>query len=113
MAIQTSNVANIATTVYTSSGNSVVTFLSLTNYAANTVAANVHVVPNNGGSVGTANVQNLAIVSLDITSNGTSTGDTYQFYVGNEKLVLANNDTIQVVANVDNSINAIVSYTGA
>jgi hypothetical protein len=113
MPIQTSNVTTLGTTVYTSSGNSVVTFLSLTNYAGNTVAANVHVVPNNGGSVGTANVQNLAIVSLDIASNGTSTGDTYQFYVGNEKLVLANNDTIQVVANVDNSINAIVSYTGA
>jgi hypothetical protein len=113
MPIQTSNVTASGTTVYTSSGNSVVTFLSLTNYTGNTVAANVHVVPNNAGNVGTSNVQNLAIVSLDILSNGTSTGDTYQFYVGNEKLVLANNDTIQVVANVDNSINAIVSYTGA
>jgi hypothetical protein len=113
MAIQTSNVTTSGTTVYTSSGNSVVTFLSLTNYTANTVSANIHIVPNNGGSVGTANVLNLAIVSLDIVSNGSSTGDTYQFYVGNEKLVLNNNDTIQVVANVDNSINAIVSYTGA
>ena len=113
MPIQTSNVTASGTTVYTSSGNSVVTFLSLTNYPANTVSANIHIGPNNAGSAGTANIQNLAIVSLDIISNGASTGDTYQFYVGNEKLVLANNDTIQVVANVDNSINAIVSYTGA
>lgn len=113
MAIQTSNVTTSGTTVYTSNGNSVVTFLSLTNYTANTVSANIHIVPNNAGSVGTANIQNLAIVSLDIVSNGVSTGDTYQLYVGNEKLVLSNNDTIQVVANANNAINAIVSYTGA
>jgi lipopolysaccharide export system protein LptA len=113
MAIQTSNVTTLGTTVYTSSGNTVVTFLSLTNYTANTVSANIHIVPNNGGSAGTANIQNLAIVSLDIVSNGASTGDTYQFYVGNEKLVLSDNDSIQVVASADNSISTIVSYTGA
>lgn len=113
MAISVGNVTTSPTAVYTSSGNTVVTFLSLTNYSANTVAANIYIVPNNGGSVGTAGNDNIAIVSLDIVSNGTSTGDTYQFYVGNEKLILSNNDTIQVVANTNNSITSIVSYTGA
>jgi hypothetical protein len=109
MSIAIGNVTTSATTVYTSSGNSVVTFFSITNYTASTQTANVWVVPN-GSS---ASNLNLAITTLAITSNGTSTGDTYQFYVGNEKLVLANGDTLQVQGSNNNSLSTIVSYTSA
>lgn len=109
MSIAIGNVTTSATTVYTSSGNSVVTFFSITNYTASTQTANVWIVPN-GSS---ASNLNLAITTLSITSNATTTGDTYQFYVGNEKLVFANGDTIQVQGSNNNSLSTIVSYTSA
>jgi len=109
MAISTGNVTQSAAAIYTSTGNTVVTFLSLTNYTANTQTANIWIVPN-GNS---ASNLNLAITTLEITSNGTSSGDTYQFYVGNEKLILGNGDTIQANCGNNNALNSIVSYTSA
>jgi hypothetical protein len=46
------------------------------------------------------------VANLQIT-----TKDTYQFYAGNEKLILANGDSIQVNASANTSIAAVVSYT--
>lgn len=112
MAITVANVTTAGNSVYTSSGNTVVTYLSLCNYGNNDVNINVYVVPNNGGVVGAASNNNIAIASLDLTANATSAGDTYQFYVGNEKLILSNNDSVQVIANA-NTVTAITSYTSA
>lgn len=116
MAIQATNVTTAGNIVYTSSGNTVVTFLSLCNYAsgnASPVTANIFIVPNNGGSVGTPSNTNIAITSLEIQSgNLAAGGDTYQFYVGNEKLILSNNDTIYANCTA-NTLTAIVSYTSA
>ena len=112
MAITAANVTTAGNIVYTSSGNTVVTYLSLCNYSNASVNINIYVVPNSGGSVGTASNNNIAIASLELVSNATSAGDTYQFYVGNEKLVLSNNDTIQVTSNA-NTVTAITSYTSA
>lgn len=110
MAIAIGNVTTSATTVYTSSGNSVVTFFSITNYSGSDQTANVWVVPN-GSS---ASNLNLAITTLTIAANGTSSGDTYQFYAGNEKLILANGDTLQVqCGGNNNALSTIVSYTSA
>jgi len=109
MAIAVGNVTTSATTVYTSSGNTVVTFFGITNYTANPQTANVWIVPN-GDS---ASNLNLAITSLSIASNATSSGDTYQFYVGNEKLILSSGDTLQVQCGNNNSLSTIVSYTSA
>lgn len=98
-------VANITTSVsnaYVSSGNTALTFLSLCNYSAGNVVANVYVVPS--GS--TAGNTNITVASLEIAS-----GDTYQFYVGNEKLLLGNGDSVQVDANANNSINTVSSFT--
>jgi hypothetical protein len=58
-----------------------------------------------GGSVG-----NLTAVIANIELAGQ---DTYQFYVGNEKLILGNGDSIQVNASGNSSITAITSYTSA
>lgn len=88
--------------VYVSTGNSAVTFLSLCNYSAGNVSANVYVVPN-GSSAGNTNV---VLSNLLITA-----GDTYQFYAGGEKLLMSNGDTIQANAGTGSSITAITSYT--
>ena len=102
MSIQTSNVTTTIANVYVSSGTTAVTFLSLANYSASNVSANVFVVPS-GNSVGNLNA---VVANIQI-----ATEDTYQFYSGNEKLVLDNGDSIQVNAGADNSIAAVVSFT--
>jgi len=104
MPIATGNVTSAATAVYTSSGNTAVTFLSICNYSAGNVTANVFVVPN-GGSAGNLTA---VLTSLEIAAN-----DTYQFYAGNEKLVLGNGDSVQANANVDNAVTTVTSYYSA
>lgn len=104
MTIATANVTTVAANVYASSGNTVVTFLSLCNYSASNVQANIWVVPA-GGSAGNLNA---VIANITLTPE-----DTYQFYVGNEKLILGNNDAIQVNASANSSIATITSYTSA
>jgi hypothetical protein len=51
-------------------------------------------------------VANLAILSAANTTGG----DTYQIYVGGEKLLLGNGDSIYATATA-NTLNAVVSYT--
>ena len=85
-----------------SSGNTAVTFLSLANYSASNVTANVYVVPS-GDAVGNLNI---VVANIQIT-----TQDTYQFYAGNEKLIMANGDSIQVSASANNALAAVTSYT--
>ena len=107
MAINTANVTSSGTDVYTSSGNSAVTYASFCNYSAVAVSAEIHVVPD-GDSVGNLN---LVITGLELTAAGNATGDTFQLYSGGEKLLLEDGDKIHVVGNVDNAITAVVSYT--
>lgn len=102
MAVVTANVTTSDTTVYTSSGNSAVTFSTLTNYSGSSVTVDVHVVPN-GDAVGNLN---LIIANLSITST-----DTHQLYASGEKLLLENGDTIVVSADADNAIASVTSYT--
>jgi hypothetical protein len=104
MTIALGNVTTAAANVYASSGNTVVTFLSLTNYSAANVTANVFVVPS-GSNAGNATI---LFQNLDLTI-----GETYQIYAGNEKLILGNNDSIRANSSADNSVTTIVSYTGA
>ena len=101
MPIATGNVTTTAASVYTSSGNTAVTFLSLCNYSAANVTANVFVVPNSG-SPGNLNA---VLSEILIQAN-----DTYQLYAGNEKLVLGNGDSVQANANVDNAVATVTSY---
>lgn len=103
MSISTANVTSSTANVFaTSTSNTAITFLSLCNYSASNVTANVFIVPS-GGSPGnlTLSVSNVLI----------TTGDTFQFYAGNEKLVLDVNDSIQVNASANNAVAAVVSYT--
>jgi hypothetical protein len=104
MPISIANVTTVAGNVYASSGNTVVTFLSLTNYSAANVTANVFVVPS-GNSAGNSTI---LFQNLDLTI-----GETYQIYAGNEKLILSNNDVIQANSSANNSVTTIVSFTSA
>lgn len=102
MPIVTANVSTSTAPAYTSLGNSAVTFMSLCNYSGGNIVANVYVVPN-GSSPGNLNI---VMSNLPITSN-----DSYQFYAGNEKLILSNNDTIQVNASANSAVTIVTSYT--
>lgn len=101
MPLTTANVTTTASNVYVSTGNTAVTFLSICNYSAGNVTANVYVVPSGD----TAGNSTIVISSLDIT-----TLDTYQFYVGTEKLVLANGDSIAVNCSANSAVTTVVSY---
>jgi hypothetical protein len=98
---------SISTTVgniYASTGNTVVTWVSLCNYSASNVSANVYVVPS-GGSAGNTNI---VVANVLIGAH-----DTFQLYAGNEKLIFANGDTIQANSSANTSISTTVSYTSA
>lgn len=104
MTISVSSASTTAASIFTSSGNTVVTFLSLCNYSVSNVTANVYVVPN--GNL--ANTSTVVMSNLLIPSS-----DTYQFYVGNEKLILSNGDSIQVDVSANSAVTTVTSYTSA
>lgn len=103
MALATTAVGNTATTIYTSSGNSAITFASFTNYSGSSATISVHVVPS-GDSAGNDN-----IVIKDFTVNA---ADTHQLYAGGEKLLLESGDTLVATGSAATTFTAVVSYTG-
>lgn len=104
MAIQVSNVTTSGNTVYTSSGNTVITWLSVANYdPTSPVTANIFIVPN-GQSAGNGYV---AVSNVSIANT-----DTYQIYAANEKLILGNGDFVYINCSA-NTLTAITSYTSA
>ena len=102
MTIAIANVTTTAANAYVSSGNTAITWMSLTNYSAGNVTANVFVVPS-GSSASNLNV---VLNQIEIAAN-----DTYQIYSAGEKLLLNNGDAMVANANVDNAVNAVTSYT--
>ena len=102
MSIAIANIGTSATNVYVSGSNTAVTFLSLCNYSAGNVVANVFVVPSGN----TAGNTNIVLSEIEIAA-----GDTYQFYAGGEKLLLSTGDYIVANANVGSSITTVASYT--
>lgn len=108
MAITYANVTTSGNTVYTSTGNTAITWLTLTNYSSNAVLVDIFAVPS--GDI--ASNLNIIAKSLELTSAAnTSGGDTYQIYSGGEKLLLSNGDFIRVVANANSAVSAVTSYT--
>lgn len=102
MTIQVANVTTTGNTVYTSSGNTAITWLSMCNFdTGNSVVANVYVVPS--GNVSGNN--NVIVANLSISG-----GDTYQLYAASEKLLLSNGDFIQISTSA-NTVTAVTSYT--
>lgn len=102
MPIALGNITTSASNAYVSTGNTAVTFLSITNYSAGNITANVFVVPSGD----TAGNLNIILSQIEI-----ATLDTYQLYSGGEKLLLSNGDSVQANANANNSITTVTSYT--
>ena len=103
MTITTQLISNtvIGNIVYTSNGNTAITWLSLNNWGPANVTANVFVVPNSNS----ATTNNQILYSLPLASS-----DTYQLYAAGEKLLLGPGDFIQVIATA-NTVTAVTSYT--
>ena len=89
--------------IYTSSGNTVITWVSLCNYTAANITANLHVLQNG------CSAANINMIACNVLIQS---GDTYQIYTGNEKLILATTQALYAVANA-NALAATVSYTSA
>jgi hypothetical protein len=102
MPISLSSLNTVAGNVYVSTGNSAITFLSLCNYSMANVTANVYVVP--AGDIASNN--NVVISNIEIAAQ-----DTYQFYVGGEKLLLSTNDSVVANASSSDSITTVTSFT--
>lgn len=101
----TISVAELTTTpqaLFTSVTNSAITFLSYCNNSSGPVVINMYVVPA-GHTLGS---DCLLYSNLEIPAY-----DTYQIYVGNEKLVLSPGDSVYADASVDLVVNTILSYT--
>ena len=101
MTIALAQVTNSADAIYTSSGNTAITSLTMCNWGPSAVTANLYVVPN-GTTPGTTNI---ALSSVLITSS-----ETAQLYMFAEKLLLGPGDTICANASA-NTVTAITSYT--
>ena len=103
MSITTQVISNtvVGNTVYTSGGNTAITWLSLNNWGPANVTANMFVVPS-GNS---ATTSNQILYSLPLAS-----GDTYQIYAAGEKLLLNTGDFVQVITTA-NTVTAVTSYT--
>jgi len=103
MAISTSIVSNTDSTLFLSTGNSAVTFLSLCNTVGSTIIiTGLYIIPN-GGVKGD---DNLLLKNIEII-----TDDTFILYHGGEKILLENGDSIVAVSNTFESATAITSYT--
>ena len=102
MTIAVTAVTNSLTTVYTSTNNTAITYLNLTNSSGGAITVDIHIIPN-GGTAGTTN---LVAKTLSISAT-----DSYQLYSGGEKLLFENGDFIQIVASAASGINAVVSST--
>ena len=102
MTIAVTAVTNSLTTVYTSTNNTAITYLNVTNSSGGAITVDIHVIPS--GS--TASTTNLVAKTLSIAAT-----DSYQLYSGGEKLLFENGDFIQIVASSATGINAVVSST--
>lgn len=103
MSISTANITSTGGNIYTSTGNTVITWLSICNTTGANITATVHVL----ASGASANSMNTIASNVLITS-----GDTYQIYTGNEKLLLDNGSTIYAIANA-NALSSVTSYTSS
>ena len=71
--------------IYTSTSNTAVTFLSLCNFTSTATTINLYIVPNGSSADNTT----LVYSNLQLTAH-----DTYQLYLGGEKLLLSAGDAV-------------------
>jgi hypothetical protein len=90
-----------AATVYTSSGNSVVSTMHICNITNAAQSVNVYVVPS--GTI--ANSVNIIYSNVSIAAYNT-------YVVDKEKFVLANGDSIRANCNTASALSVSVTYAG-
>lgn len=101
MAIANSAVLASNTVIYSSSGNNAITTVIFCNTGVTDRTLTMYAVANSAGSVGTPGTGNMIVNTLTVPA-----GETVSF--DQEKLVLANNDTLVAVAS-GTGITATVS----
>jgi hypothetical protein len=99
MSLINTNVTSTIASVYTSSGDNVISVAYFCNVTPSTITFNLYAVPNGGSATPTSQIYKDVQIAA---------GDT--FVVDMEKLVLGNGDTLQ--ANASSNITATVSYVG-
>lgn len=102
MAIQNTIVTSgVASSVYTSSGDSAITTIHLANFTGSSVVANIYIVPNGGlAGDGTVIYSNYTISSYNT------------LIIDSEKFILENGDAIMANCSASNSVTATVSSIG-
>jgi hypothetical protein len=90
-----------ATSVYTSSGNSVVSTMHICNFTNAAQSVNVYIVP--GGTI--ANTTNIIYSNVSVAAYNT-------LVVDKEKFVLANGDSLQANCNSASSVSVSITYAG-
>lgn len=101
MSISTANITTVLGNAYVSGGNTAITYMTICNYGASNVTANIYAVPFGN----TASNTNIMMSQLTILPH-----DTYQLYQAAEKILLGIGDSIQ--ANVTaNTVSIVTSYT--
>ena len=101
MAITNTTLTGTASSIYTSTGDSVVVTIYLCNTDSSARTVNLYAVP----SAGTAGTSNQIYKDLSINA-----GDTH--ITTTERLVLANGDSLQANASASSVVVATVSYAG-
>lgn len=105
MAISTTTVAGTTVgdvaAVYTSVGNSAVTWATFTNFSGSAATLTLYVVPNSGSAANS----NMILNAESIVA-----GDTFGLYSASEKLLLENGDAIYAFSDTATAINAVISY---
>lgn len=102
MAISNTVLTTVASNIYVSSGNTVVSVMYFCNTDTTAKTINVYAVPS-----GTATIDGNVQIYKNIQIAG---GDT--FVVDMEKLVLGNGDTIRSNASANVFVTSTVSYIG-
>ena len=102
MTMTASSIGSSIGNIYVSSGNTAVTFLSISNVTGNSQLLNIFVVPASTAKANTHTVvSNVAIASHD----------TFQFYDNNEKLLMESGAYIAAIGNNASALHAVISYT--
>lgn len=101
MAIKNTALTTVASSVFTSAGNSAITTIHLCNYTSGSITANIYAVPS--GSSATATT--LIYSNVSITAYNT-------LIVNTEKFILANGDAIYANVSANTAVTATVSSIG-
>jgi hypothetical protein len=101
MSVQNTALTTTAQSVYTSTGNTVVSTMHVPNYTGSPITCNVWVVANGGAPSFT----NIIYGNVTITAYNT-------LVIDREKFILANGDALHANVSVDSSASATVTYVG-